>query len=480
MSTRHICCAALLLSLLLGLSIIVAAQSTLTIPNDQELEKLSIEDLTSQIRRDKFDIILPQVMREHKIDMWIHVMREGNIDPMYDELGGNNGVFVFTDRGGDRVERAVIGHRWESPSGRDLYGRIPYVDVVRESGAYDIIAEEFSRREMPGDSKTELDYRFKGVGEFVAERDPKRIGVNYLEEMGLPVEYELPRERPDGISYTDYNLLVRALGEKYAKRMVSSEYLVYDYLSRRVPSEIEMFKRIRKWIDESLNRDFAKIVPGVTKLNELGGWLSVVDKDGVRRRGDQVIQEGDFISTGEGSQSHHYMDPEWKFGNFYEAVDTYGYVLREGETEPPPKIKRTWADALKVRKILEDNVKVGRTAGETFEILKHKIEEAGFIYVDRQIFNKDLDPENTQVPLDMHAAGKGIYAPRIGPLGPDWQRDLPLQLNHHFFFEYWVYIPMPEWGEGRYLSLRFHDGAIVTERGVEYFYPPPTELRLIR
>jgi len=25
--------------------------------------------------------------------------------------------------------------------------------------------------------------------------------------------------------------------------------------------------------------------------------------------------------------------------------------------------------------------------------------------------------------LDMNAAGAGIYAPRIGPLGPDWQRD---------------------------------------------------------
>ena len=93
----------------------------------------------------------------------------------------------------------------------------------------------------------------------------------------------------------------------------------------------------------------------------------------------------------------------------------YGYVLREGETEPPPKIKKTWADALKVRKILEDNIKVDRTAGETFEILKRKIDEAGFIYANRQLYNKDLDPEKTQVPLDLHAAGKGVNAPRISP-----------------------------------------------------------------
>ena len=60
----------------------------------------------------------------------------------------------------------------------------------------------------------------------------------------------------------------------------------------------------------------------------------------------------------------------------------------------------------------------------------------------------------------MHAAGAGIYAPRIGPLGPDWQRDKILPLNHHFYFEYWVYVPMPEWGEGKYLSLQFHDGPL--------------------
>jgi hypothetical protein len=34
---------------------------------------------------------------------------------------------------------------------------------------------------------------------------------------------------------------------------------------------------------------------------------------------------------------------------------------------------------MKVRKILEDNIKVAHTAGETFEILKQKIEEAGFM-----------------------------------------------------------------------------------------------------
>ena len=81
--------------------------------NVQAQEEYEIKGFINQIRRDKFDLILPQVMRDHNIDMWIHVMREGSPDPMRDELGSNNGVFVFTDRGGERIERAVIGHRWK-------------------------------------------------------------------------------------------------------------------------------------------------------------------------------------------------------------------------------------------------------------------------------------------------------------------------------------------------------------------------------
>jgi len=342
---------------------------------------------------------------------------------------------------------------------------------------------EFYRQggtEWPGGPKTELDFRLMGVGEFVAERDPKRIAVNYLEKLGSPVLYEVPRLRSDGLSHTDYRLLVNALGDKYAKRIVSAEHLITDYLARPVQSEIVLYKKIREKIADSIERQFHSIVPGVTRFGELEGSRSVVDKDGNRRRRDYVLQRGDLICLAGGAQSGGHVYPEWEYGNFHEVTFEYGYILRDGETEPPPKIKKVWTDVMKVRKILEDNIKVGPTAGETFEILKQKVEKAGYIYINRQIFNKDLDPEKSQVPLDMHAAGSGIYAPRIGPLGPDWQRDMKLPLNHHFYFEYWVYLPMPEWGEGKYLSIQLHDGAIVTERGVEYFAPPPTHIHIIK
>lgn len=451
----------------------------------QTQNKDDIQELMNQIRRDKFDIILPQIMRKHHIDMWIQVMREGNIDPFASNLGSESGVFIFTDHGGHRIERAVFGH---------------VSDLVKKCGAYDILFPPdikipltgfpeyrmplgaFYRKggtEWPGGPKTELDFRFKGVGKFVAERDPERIAVNYLEELGSPVLYEIPRLRSDGLSHTDYNLLVKEIGDKYAGRIVSAEYLITEFLATPVEREIVLFKKMRERIGESIDRQFESIVPGVTRFGDLEGNRSLVDKDGHRRGDDYVIQRGDLICLAGGKQSGGHVDPEWEYGNFYEVTFEYGFVLREGEAALPPKIQKAWSDVMNVRKILEDNIVLGRTAGETFEVLKQKIGEAGYIYVNRQIFDKDQDPEKTQVPLDMHAAGAGIYPPRIGPLGPDWQREMELPLYHHFYFEYWVYVPMPEWGEGKYLSIQLHDGAVVTEKGVEYFYPPPREIRLI-
>ena len=341
-----------------------------------------------------------------------------------------------------------------------------------------------------------MDHRFDGVGEFVAERDPKRIGINYLEKLGPRVEHEVPRLRSEGIWHTDYNLLVKALGDKYAKRIVLAEYLIIEYLSRGVKSELVLYKKIRKMMTESFERDINKIVPGVTKLSDLEGDVAVMDIEGKRSSsGDRVIRRGDLILLDYGLEDSYYnslsfisvdahgmmnRNRGWKFGNFYDTLKEFAYVLRDGETELPPKIKKVWTYAVKVRKVVEDNIKAGRTGGVTFWILKRKVEEAGFIYVNRQIYNKDLDPDKTKVPFDFHAMGKGPNAPRIAPLGPDWQRELTLPLYHHFVMEYWVYIPMPEWGEERYLSLQFHDGAYLSERGVEYPSPPPTVIRRIR
>jgi len=76
----------------------------------------------------------------------------------------------------------------------------------------------------------------------------------------------------------------------------------------------------------------------------------------------------------------------------------------------------------------------------------------------------------------MHAEGKGVLAPRISHLGPKWHSNINLRLFHTFAIEYFVYMAVSEWNKannftGQYLRIMFHDGAVVTGRGMEIAYP---------
>ena len=119
---------------------LIAVIFAVPVANAQVQEVDDFVELNNQIRREKFDIILPQVMRENNIDMWIHVMREYLPDTFGSEdLGSKSGVFIFTDSGGDRIERAVLGRRWKGSAGG--HRRTLDHKLVEECGAYDIIGE---------------------------------------------------------------------------------------------------------------------------------------------------------------------------------------------------------------------------------------------------------------------------------------------------------------------------------------------------
>lgn len=378
------------------------------------------EAWTNLIRRDKFDFVLPQVMRDNKIDMWIHVIRDWDLV----NLGAAAGYGVFTDLGGDRIERALFS----------------YNDDVQDVGAYDVV-----------NVIENSDLRFANLREFVAKRDPVRIGVNFSERLQFA----------DGISFEDYTLLVDAIGDRYAKRIVTADILVTDYLSGKVVSELVGFGQSGTALAERMGGRFKGIEPGVTVLSDIPGKVFIRDRDGRESfQNDYIIQRGDLVST--------------------PLVSVY--ILREGETELPPEYQELWEHGMAVRRILRKNIFPGRTGKETLDFLIGKLEEAGYVYTDRDRYNRNLDPEKTQVHLDLHTMGVAdeLIGPRISPLGPDWVRDLTIPLNHTFTLEYMIHMPVPKWGKGKHLYLPFHDPGVATERGVEFPYPPVDKIYVIR
>ncbi len=419
----------------------------------QIYEADTMVDVLNLIRTEKFDYILPQAMRENRIDMWVQVMgtknvEEGHLDPLRLDLGGNTGYIIFTDRGGDKIERAV-------------FGRI--TPDVRNSGAYDIIERSISEKDL---------------GQFVAERDPKSIAVNFSEWLTIA----------DGISHTDYLRLVNAVGEKYAARFVSADKVITDFRTNRVMSEIVFYGELCKKTVEVMEKAFDIIEPGVTTVSDIARWLRNQNMSGgfgsviqfglpgvwsSGGSGDHVIQEGDLV----------HIDFGLIMMNYRNDIKRIAYVLREGESTLPPEIQETFDEALRAREIFRRNIKVGRTAGETFEILKEKLEEAGYVHNDRQKYDSSVDPEKTQISIDFHGLGHGwgdeAVGPRMSPFSPD--RDhLKIPLYNLFVLEYMIYNPTPLLGNGKHIDMAIEDDVTVTERGVEFLYPPIKQIRLIR
>ncbi len=470
-----------LVCLLLVAGSLVLAQTPADAQGRQRRPDRHAEE-NNQIRQDKFDTVLPEIMRERGIDMWIHVAREAIPDAFgADKLGSTSGVFVFTDRGGDHIERAILGRRW----GAEQRARVAaeYTDPMEALDAYDIIGEPVFIREPVSSPMTEYDYRFEGLGEFVAERDPQVIAVNFLRELAPWPTY---RGIEDGLSHTDYVLLAEELGEEYADRLVSSEWVMMDYIHRKVPSEIELLKRMRAEEVERARQAFAAIEPGVTPARENGVTVFRRMSTGLSQRGrsagweDAVIEGGDIVAA--------------------PSVGMYAYVLRDGETEPPAEIQRLWDEYRKVDAILAESVRSGLTGREAVEEYERRFEAAGIVVKDEQLhmaipkndfgaYSAGSDPSSTHISVDAHGHMKGArpesietyFGPRIGSYGPDWALDIPMQPNHHFVIEYFFYMPSPgPEGMDQYLLWWDHEEAIATSSGIEYLTPAQEELILIR
>lgn len=422
----------------------------------QAQESCKRREMLDMIRREKFDIILPKAMRENDIDMWITLVKFGRLDPLSEDLGGGGpsdkwseakflGYYIFSDRGGDRIERAVLGV------------------MPRDRGVYDIFGSAADLKK------------------FVEERDPKRIGINLSESVGSA----------DGLSHTCYLALVKALGDKYAKRLVSAEKLVCDFRSRRVASEIVLYGKACELTSTLMERALSNevIIPGVTTLGDVGCWA-----------GDQILALGFRPSQGYGyhsdmpsviypkkASSSDYiiqrgdlLNFDWGFNmmNFYCDMKKMAYVLRDGETDLPHSIKNAFEQALKVRRIIRENVRVGRTGIETLKLLYRKVEEAGFQRCE--VEHQFTESNNTEVNIGWHSIGNWLQG--VGPA--IWTekpllRELEIKPTHLFDFEFFIYVPLPEWG-GKKIIFGLHDNVILTENGVEWLYPVIDRIHLIR
>jgi Xaa-Pro aminopeptidase len=391
----------------------------------------------------RLDHILPELMRQEGIDMWLVICRENNEDPVFFSLVPFNNLYasrtsmlVFFDRGTEGIERMTVS--------RAGIGQI-YKSVWEPEKV-----EQWTR-----------------LAQIVKERNPKKIGIDTSDIFNYG----------DGLTATLQKKLMAALPPEFAPRVQSAERLAIRWLERRSPQELETYPHIVSIAHGIIAEAFspAVITPGVTTTDDVVWWMrertrqlgltnwfhTTVD---IQRPKDSpykdspIIHRGDFLHC--------------DFGIVYLKLCTdtqeLAYVLKEGETDAPKGFRDGLALGNRLQDIEIAEMKAGRTGNQVLAAALARAKAEG------------LRPSIYTHPLGVHghAAGTniGMWDMQNGVPGVG---DFPFSNDTVHSIELSLTTTVPEWGG---LDVRFplEQDAVLTSAGVRFLDGRQTALRLIR
>mgnify|MGYP001795676010 CR=1 FL=1 len=398
--------------------------------------------------------LLPRLMREQQIDMWLVIAREYNDDPVFLSLvpkprftARRTAMLVFFDRGPDAgVERLTVSRY---PLG-SLY------TTAWEGG--------------------DLAALWKRLGEVIAERNPQKIAINVSDDW--PVA--------DGLSHGLYKKLEAVLTEPLRERLVSAAPLVIRWTETRTEAEIDVWQRAVGLARQTIARAFSSevITPGVTTLGDVAWFMrSEFERHGLepwfhpdmnlQREGityaadapffgqydqDLVIERGDILHT----------DVGLCYLGLCTDTQEMGYVLKVDETSPPAgrvdamELGNRWQD------LLTAEFKTGRTGNEILAAVHKSTDRAR---IEDSIYTHPLG-------VFGHAPG-----PTIGmwddqgptPVRGDW----PLYPMTGYAIEGNVKTTVPEYGD-QPVQMKLEQSAIFDGEKVIYLAGRQTEWHVIR
>ena len=405
------------------------------------------------VKAEKMRLHLQPMMRAHDIDMWVIMSRENHPDPALELFGGyglsgwygHRNAYVFFDPGeGQPLETAAIGTHLSNHLDR----------------FYDSI----------------ISYHGNGEGlapvlrDYVHARQPQRIAINQSRTISMA----------DGISVELKNYLLDAVGDEYASRVVSSEPLFIDYVSKRTPAELEIAKEAswRTW--HILRRAFSNevITPGITTLMDVYWWVKdewmAQDLEfnfpasfGLQRRGlDASLDDHDNPVISHGDVLH--VDFGVKLMGIVTDQQKMAYVLRPGETDAPAGLRAVFEQSVRQGQIIADVIKPGRLGVD----VKNMGEERG----------RAEGINNSTYP---HVQGNWVHG--VGAWASfDWPERYgihprqPVRASEFWSIEYSVTAPVPEWDGQPVRMAREEDAWVSADGTVTFMAGPQKELWLIK
>lgn len=402
--------------------------------------------------RERLDTIVPALMRERGVDMWVLIAREYNEDPVVKTMlpatwlgARRRTILMFYDNGTD-VERLAVS--------RYAVG--------------DFFPAAWSPEDEPN--------QWKKTANLIAARNPQKIALNVSETFPLA----------DGLSSSQHTDLLANLSPELRERIVYDPAMAIGWLERRIPAEMATYPHVMQLahaiIKEGLSS--AVIKPGVTKPADVSWWF----RDKIRQLGvvawfhPSVSVQRQTLND-KGQKMTELFDPEKDniirpgdlihvdFGITYMGLNTdtqqHAYVLKPGETDAPEGIQAALTTGNRLQDILTDNFKTGASGNSVLAETR------------RQAIEEDIDPSIYTHPIGYHGHGAGATIGLWDMQGSVPERgDYPVVPNTAWSIELSALVPIPEWG-GQVIRIMLEEDAFFDGTSVNYINGRQTQLHLI-
>ncbi|KPJ81253.1 MAG: peptidase M24 [Gemmatimonas sp. SG8_23] len=417
-------------------------------PTDAERPFPEDPDLWPSVRAERIATLLGPAMRRAGVDAWIVLGRENANDPIAAHVGAENAgglaAFLFFANADGGLESLAISPETEATALAEVTPLDSVRAVPRGTDLYEAVSEE------------------------IRARSPLRIAVN-----------SSTRNIADGLSWTQRTALEAALGPQLAGRLVSSEEVVIEWLSVKLPREVEIMRRAAALTEQLELEAYERVVPGVTtdadvarflkrRMAELGledGWAPDQNPNvnsgpdrGHSHATEKVIEPGDVIQTDFGVRVHDMWVTD---------IQRFAYVLRPGETEAPAEVQARWEHAREGSRAAFSAMRPGARGWDVDRAQREVLEQHGSIPI---IWS-------TGHPVGYWAHDVG---PRLGgaasgaPPSGDAAREL--RPGHTFAFDGFFGWPRED---GTTKTISVEEMVVITESGAEWLVPPQEEWILI-
>ena len=310
--------------------------------------------LKDQCLKERLEIILPQVMEDADVDMWIVASKEYHEDPTF---------------------KAMVPAEYLTARRITMFAFSKEADGIHR---YSLSMPDKSVAKFY-ESKWQFgkEEQMVALKRLIEEKDPKRIALNMSKEFAVC----------DGFSIGLYQMFKESLGEDIMNKMVNDDLLAMKFMEIRTPTELKLMPEVMSVAHDIMERMYTTdvIKPGITTTNDLEWFMKEeVNKLGLtywfeptmdlqRKNGDEsrydscVIQKGDLLHCDFGI---YYM-------NMCTDTQRLGYVANDDEDTMPQYLLDGMKVGNRFQDIVRENMIVGRTGNEVFEAAMKQAKEEG-------------------------------------------------------------------------------------------------------